>query len=161
MSIVAGLAGSPDRRNGVGRDARSEFLLWGLNTRATPDSRHDGDRQAQGFAPSEVRCKVGTTTVTSAIATVPHERLYASNANLAFEKGDMTPELFAAVFRAFAKSRAHLLQPNCHSVWDLLDAQVHPERHQGIIVRVCGLSARFVSLSKRWQDEVIARHRLR
>ena len=30
-----------------------------------------------------------------------------------------------------------------------------------IIVRVCGFSARFVSLSKRWQDEVIARHRLR
>ena len=161
MSIVARLAGSPDRRGGVGRDARSEFLLWGRNTRATPDGRHDGDRLAQGFAPSEMRCKVGATTVTSAIATVPHERLYASNANLAFQKEDMTPTLFAAVFRAFAKSRAHLLQPNCHSVEDLLDAQTHPESHQNIIVRVCGFSARFVSLSKRWQDEVIARHQLR
>ena len=138
-----------------------EFLLWGRNTRATPDGRHDGDRLAQGFAPSEMRCKVGATTVTSAIATVPHERLYASNANLAFQKEDMTPTLFAAVFRAFARSRAHLLQPNCHSVEDLLDAQTHPERHQNIIVRVCGFSARFVSLSKRWQDEVIARHRLK
>ena len=28
-------------------------------------------------------------------------------------------------------------------------------------VRVCGFSARFVAFSKRWQDEVIARHRLR
>ena len=160
MSIVARLAGSPDRRGG-GRGARSEFLLRGLNTRATPDGRHDGDHLAQGFAPSEVRCKVGAMTLTSTTATVPHERLYASNSNLAFEKEDMTPELFAAVFRAFVKSRAHLLQPNCHSVWELLDAQVHPARHQGIIVRVCGFSARFVSLSKRWQDEVIARHRLR
>ena len=138
-----------------------EFLLWGLQTKATPDGRRDGEALAQGFAPSEQRCKVGITTVTSAIASVPHERLGASNANLAFEKEDMTPELFAAVFRAFAKSRAHLLQPNCHSVGDLLDAQAHPERHQDIIVRVCGFSARFVSLSKRWQDEVIARHRLR
>jgi len=43
----------------------------------------------------------------------------------------------------------------------LLDAQKHPERHQHLIVRVCGFSARFVSLSKRWQDEVIARHRLK
>ena len=55
----------------------------------------------------------------------------------------------------------HLLQPNCTSVADLLDAQVHPERHQNIIVKVCGFSARFVTLSKRWQDEIIARHRLK
>ena len=43
----------------------------------------------------------------------------------------------------------------------LLDAQAHPERHQNLMVKVCGFSARFVSLSKRFQDEVIARHRLR
>ena len=54
-----------------------------------------------------------------------------------------------------------MMQPNCNSVEELLDAQKHPERHQDIIVRVCGFSARFVSLSKRWQDEVIARHRLK
>ena len=73
----------------------------------------------------------------------------------------MTPTLFAAVFRVFARKRAHLLQPNCNSVEELLDTQKHPERHQSLMVKVCGFSARFVSLSKRWQDEVIARHRLK
>jgi pyruvate-formate lyase len=29
------------------------------------------------------------------------------------------------------------------------------------MVKVCGFSARFNTLSPRWQDEVIARHRLR
>ena len=29
------------------------------------------------------------------------------------------------------------------------------------MVRVCGFSARFVSLSKRWQDDVIVRNRLK
>jgi formate C-acetyltransferase len=67
----------------------------------------------------------------------------------------------ATVIRVFAKNGSHLLQPNCNSVEELLDAQKHPERHQDLIVRVCGFSARFVSLSKRWQDEVITRHRLR
>ena len=138
-----------------------EFLFWGLNTKATPDGRHDGDRLAQGFAPSEYRCKAATTTVINAIGSVPHELLYASNANLMFDGTGMTPELFASVFRVFAQKRAHLLQPNCHDVETLLDAQIHPERHQDIIVRVCGFSARFVSLSKRMQDEVIARHRLK
>ena len=73
----------------------------------------------------------------------------------------MTPELFAAVFRVACQKDMHLLQPNCLSVEELRDAQVHPERHQDLIVKVCGFSARFVSLSKRWQDEVIARHRLK
>ena len=138
-----------------------EFLLWGKNTKATPDGRRDGDRLAQGFAPSEYRCKEGASTVINAIGAVPHELLYASNANLTFDKLGMTPTLFAAIFRVFAKKRAHLLQPNCNSVEDLLDAQRHPERHMDLIVKVCGFSARFISLSKRWQDEVIARHRLR
>ena len=77
------------------------------------------------------------------------------------DKLGMTPKLLTSIFRVFAKKRAHLLQPNCNSVEELLDAQAHPERHQSLMVKVCGFSARFVSLSKRWQDEVIARHRLR
>ena len=137
-----------------------EFLLWGLKMRATPDGRYDGDRLAQGFAPSEYRCKAGVTTVFNAIGSLDHSRLYASNANLAFEKSAMNAELFAAVFRVACRKGMHLLQPNCYSVEDLLDAQVHPERHQNIMIKVCGFSARFVALSKRWQDEVIQRHRL-
>ena len=56
---------------------------------------------------------------------------------------------------------SRLMQPNCNSVEELLDAQKHPERHWDRIVRACGFSARFISLSKRRQDEVIARHRLK
>ena len=138
-----------------------EFILWGEKTRATPDGRHDGDRLAQGLVPSEFRCKEGATTVINAIGTLPHERLYASNANLSFDKTAMTADLLAAIFRVTAEKRIHLLQPNCTSVEELLDAQRHPERHQDLIVKVCGFSARFIALSPKFQDEIIARHRLR
>lgn len=138
-----------------------EFKHWGEKTKATPDGRFDGDRLAQGFAPSEFRCKAGVTTVLNAIGSLDHSKLYASNANLAFEKSAMSPEVFEAVFRTACKKDMHLLQPNCLSVEELLDAQKHPERHQNLIIKVCGFSARFISLSKKWQDEVIARHRLR
>ena len=73
----------------------------------------------------------------------------------------MSVDTWEAVLRVFAKKGSHLLQPNCNSVEELLDAQKHPERHRNLMVRVCGFSARFVSLSKRWQDEVIARNRLK
>jgi len=138
-----------------------EFLYWGEKTKATPDGRRDGDRLAQGFCPSEYRCNVGPTTVLNAIGTLDHSRFFATNANLSFDKAAMSPETFAAVFRVVCRKDMHLLQPNCLSVEELVDAQAHPERHRDIIVKVCGFSARFVSLSKRWQDEVIARHRLK
>ena len=141
--------------------AYREFMYWGLKTKATPDGRHDGDRLAQGFSPSEYRCREGVTAVMNSIGMLPHEALYASNANLTFDRSAMNEALMAAVIRVFAKKGSHMMQPNCNSVEELLDAQKHPERHQDIIVRVCGFSARFVSLSRRWQDEVIARHRLK
>ena len=141
--------------------AYREFMYWGQKTKATPDGRHDSDRLAQGFSPSEYRCKEGVTTVMNSIGMLPHEALYASNANLTFDRTAMDEALMAAVIRVFAKKGSHMMQPNCNSVEELIDAQIHPERHQDIIVRVCGFSARFVSLSKRWQDEVIERHRLK
>ncbi len=39
----------------------------------------------------------------------------------------------------------------------LLDAQVHPEDHKDLIVRVAGYSAFFNVLSKKTQDDIIER----
>ncbi|MDF1516218.1 MAG: glycine radical domain-containing protein [Anaerolineae bacterium] len=39
----------------------------------------------------------------------------------------------------------------------LMDAQKHPERYPNLAVRVSGWSARFITLSKEWQDMVIQR----
>ena len=39
----------------------------------------------------------------------------------------------------------------------LLDAQVHPELHRDLSVRISGWSARFVTLSKEWQQMIIER----
>ena len=138
-----------------------EFKHWGEKTKATPDGRRDGDRLAQGFSPSEYRCEAGATEVLNAIGSLDHSMLYASNANLAFDKTVMRPVLFAAIFRVCCEYGMHLLQPNCLSVAELEDAKVHPENHRDLIVKVCGFSARFIALSPKWQDEIIARHRLR
>lgn len=138
-----------------------EYLKWGSRTRATPDGRYDGERFAQGFAPSDLRCHSGLGDVFHAIGSLDHTKLCASNANLSFGGEDFTPETLAAVFRVFAQTGAHLLQPNCNTVEVLLDAQKHPERHLDLMVKVCGFSTRFVTLSPRFQQEVIERNRLK
>lgn len=137
-----------------------EFLTWGEHSKASPDGRSYGDRFAQGFAPSEYRCRSGFGEVFNAIASLDHTKIFASNANLMFGGEGLTPELLAVCFRVYASGKGHLLQPNCCDVETLLDAQRHPERHLDLMVKVCGFSARFISLSKRFQDEIIARHRL-
>lgn len=137
-----------------------EYMSWGAKTRATPDGRYDGERFAQGFAPSDLRCRSGLADVFHAIGSLDHTRLCASNANLSFGGEDFTPEMLAAVFRVFAEGGAHLLQPNCNTVETLLDAQRHPERHLDLMVKVCGFSTRFVTLSPRFQQEIIERNRL-
>jgi formate C-acetyltransferase len=60
--------------------------------------------------------------------------------------------------RACADTAMQSLQLNCTSKEELLDAQVHPENYPDLIVRVTGFSAKFTSLSRAWQDEVISRN---
>ena len=45
----------------------------------------------------------------------------------------------------------------CVSAEQLKDAQLHPDRHRDLVVRVSGLSARFVALTREVQDEIITR----
>ena len=60
--------------------------------------------------------------------------------------------------RAVAGTAVQSLQLNCVSRETLLDAQNHPEKYPDLIVRVTGFSAKFTSLSREWQNEVITRN---
>lgn len=72
--------------------------------------------------------------------------------------GTTSLELCEAFLRASARSSVESLQLNCVSKSTLIDAQKHPEKYPDLIVRVCGFSAKFTSLSKEWQEEVITRN---
>ena len=78
--------------------------------------------------------------------------------NIILPSNRMTPEICEAFLRAAADSAMGSLQLNCVTREELLDAQVHPENHKNLIVRVCGFSARFTSLSPEWQQEVLSRN---
>ena len=52
-----------------------------------------------------------------------------------------------------------IFQGNMTSVRDLELALQHPERYPNLIVRVGGFSARFASLERALQEEIIGRYR--
>ena len=57
----------------------------------------------------------------------------------------------------FNRLHGYHVQYNVVDKETLLDAQIHPEKHQDLIVRVAGYSAFFNVLSKATQDDIIAR----
>ncbi|MBC8867907.1 MAG: hypothetical protein H8E44_00730, partial [Planctomycetes bacterium] len=72
--------------------------------------------------------------------------------------GGVNLQTLGQLERAFAASGLAMLQMNCVDREQLLDAREHPERHQDLIVRLYGYSARFVCLTPEMQDEFISRN---
>lgn len=135
-----------------------EYRFWGEKMRALPDGRRDGDYLAQALNPSSFRTDSDLTTVLNAISRLDHSKFASSNVNLTLEKSSASVEIIMALFRTFCCLKMHMLQPNCNSREEMLDAQKHPERHMNLIVKVCGFSARFVALSPEWQQAILDRH---
>jgi len=135
------------------------FVSVGQIVRATPDGRHDGEWLSQGVAPGRLRAPESLTDVLSSLGHIDF-RDYPGNAvlDLQLPAGGRIPvPTLSAVLRTFARLGGATLQPNCVSVDDLRDAQQHPEAHEGLSVRISGLSARFVTLTRQVQDEIIQR----
>ncbi len=57
----------------------------------------------------------------------------------------------------FNRLKGYHVQYNVVSKETLIDAQIHPEKHKDLIVRVAGYSAFFNILSKATQDDIIGR----
>ena len=115
---------------------------------------------SQSLNPSHFRCKEPITTVLQCLGSLDLTRCAGNSVvNLVIDRSTITPETAEALVRTFAQLNLQLLQLNCASEEELLDAQLHPEAHQNLIVRICGFSAKFVALSPEWQQEVIRRSR--
>ena len=135
-----------------------EFRFWGEKLKALPDGRRNGDLLAQSMNPSHFRCHEEITSVLQCLASLDMEKIAGNSVvNLMLERSGITEETAEALVRTFARLKLQQLQLNAASRKDLLDAQLHPEKHQTLFVRICGFSAKFVSLSPQWQKEIIDR----
>ena len=66
-------------------------------------------------------------------------------------------ESFIDLIRGYFDQQGMHMQFNVVDRATLLDAQEHPEKYSGLIVRVAGYSALFTTLSKSLQDDIIKR----
>ena len=63
----------------------------------------------------------------------------------------------AELVKCFMDRGGHQLQLNTVNLEQMKDAQIHPEKHRQLVVRIWGWSAYFVELDKEYQDHVMAR----
>ena len=85
--------------------------------------------------------------------------------------GPLTMELSESLFRgkdattkvglfvrAFALSGCQQMQLNTVNADTLRDAQIHPELHRNLVVRLWGWSGGFCDLDRPYRDQIIGRH---
>jgi pyruvate-formate lyase len=128
----------------VGQDARA---------------RGAGEPLTQGVGPDRHTAVASPTDLLHSLSRIDF-REHPANCVLDLQLpagGALAADKVAALARTFAHLGGPTLQLNCVSADEMRNAQVHPEAHRNLVVRTCGLSAHFVSLTREVQDEIIGR----
>lgn len=147
----------------AGTSSISANVPQGACTCATPDGRHAGEPLAEGCSPSHSMDVSGPTSVLKSVSKLRTEKI--TGGVLLNQK--VTPAMLAKttdreklllLLRTFFDVlHGFHIQYNVVSRDTLLDAQIKPENHRDLIVRVAGYSAFFNVLSRQTQDDIIER----
>ena len=82
------------------------------------------------------------------------------NPKMKIFQGESGTQALVASLETFLKEGGQSVHYNVLDTETLKDAQIHPEEHSNLQVRVCGWNELFVNMSKEWQDEFIARSQM-
>jgi len=146
-----------------GTSSISANVGQGMGTMATPDGRNAKEPLAEGCSPAHNSDKQGPTAVFKSVSKLPTDKITGgvllnqkmTPQMLSTEENKQKLEMLIATF--FNRLYGYHVQYNIVSKETLIDAQLHPEKHKDLIVRVAGYSAFFNVLSKATQDDIIGR----
>ena len=147
----------------AGTSSISANVPQGAGTMATPDGRKAGEPLAEGCSPSHAMDRNGPTAVFKTVSKLPiHEITGGVLLNQKLTPGLLQNEedrkkLISLLRVFFNRLEGFHVQFNVVSRETMLDAQIRPEKHRDLIVRVAGYSAFFTTLSKETQDDIIFR----
>ena len=140
-----------------------DFKIFANVTGATPDGRRFRDAIAEHCSPTPGAAKKGPTAILNSAATLPMKEGFASSVlhltlgKNGYSMGADRIKIIDTLLRASEKKKIPVLSLTMYDKVELLDAQLHPEKHQDLIVRVWGFQARFTELDKELQDHIINR----
>ena len=163
------LAGKVNCRGGIYRAGTGSamYYLWHANEiGASPDGRRKGEPFGTNFSASLFARISGPLSVIKSF-TKPHFGNAINGGPLTLEfassmfEGPDSIRKVAMLVKSFVELGGHQLQLNAVNTELMKDAQLHPERHRQLVVRIWGWSAYFVELDKEYQDHVLRRQQYR
>jgi len=139
-------------------------VVYGRATGATPDGRPAGKPFAPGANPMHNRDGRGALASLNSVAGISYDSC-RDGISCTFtitpqSLGPAMPEQIANLTRildGYFGQNGHHLNVNVLNRQQLLEAQAHPERFPQLTIRVSGYAVNFTRLSRKQQDEVIAR----
>ena len=153
-----------------GRDGRFSIIIAsqsynvviGRSVGATPDGRRAYEALADNASPMIGMDVNGPTAVVNSIGamdpSVPQSGVLVNQRfDPAIVKGEKGVDVLETIIRTFFNKHGQHIQINVVDNETLRAAQIDPQSHRNILVRVAGYSAFFVDLEKDIQDNIIAR----
>jgi pyruvate-formate lyase len=124
---------------------------------ATPDGRRSGMPMSNANNPASGTDRCGLTAMLNSIVKLPHDNHAGMVQNMRFTKDTWNnPKTRLLVEDYFGRGGAHAMITVVGKD-DLDNAIKHPEDYRDLIVRIGGLSARYVTLKKDVQQEIYDR----
>ncbi len=155
----------PDARGGwysFNVHSQTVNVSHGLVTGATPDGRKKGEPFCDNASPMMGRDVSGPTATVKSVASMDQGAFHdGALFNLRFDprgvQGERGLANIEGVIKTCFQAGGEHIQINVVDTDTLKDAQINPERHKGLMVRVAGYMAYFTELDKSAQDTIIYR----
>ncbi len=139
-------------------------IRFGMDTGATPDGRFAGKPLSENTSPYRGSCTQGITAMFRSIAKLPLNRINSGALNVRMQPrtvaGAEGLSRLASLLRTYFDMGGLQIQISLADTDELRDAQIHPEAHRDLMVRITGYSAVFIDMSRKAQDEIIRRQEM-
>ncbi|MFC1990577.1 pyruvate formate lyase family protein [Chloroflexota bacterium] len=134
-------------------------IVEGTKTWATPDGRKAGQPFSNHVGPTDGLDVNGAVGNINSVTKLDMSQHWGAIHNLYFVNVDSEEKMHQMIdlIDLFISRGGYHVQINCQDKQVFIDAQKHPMRYQGLMVRVAGYVAYFVELPKELQDQIIGR----
>jgi trans-4-hydroxy-L-proline dehydratase len=139
-------------------------IRLGQTLAATPDGRRNGQPISENTSPYPGASRNGITAMLRSVAKLPLHGINSGALNVRMQPrlfaGDDGLERLAALLRAYFDMGGLQVQLSFADVEELRHAQLYPEQHRDLMIRITGYSAAFVDMDRQAQDEIIRREEM-
>jgi formate C-acetyltransferase len=139
-------------------------IRFGAETGTTPDGRFAGEPLSENTSPYPGSCTQGITAMFRSIAKLPLDQINSGALNVRMQPraiaGEEGLSRLAALLRTYFDMGGLQVQISIADTEELRDAQLHPEAHRDLMVRITGYSAVFIDMCRKAQDEIIRRQEM-